>query len=223
MKLPLSLLEANLFFGLVTSLSHYAEVATQCTTDGESLLLKVFCKPLKMSTQKAVIIQGPRKASFVTDRDIPKLRPSYMLVRVAAVALNPTDWKHVDFLATENALLGVDYAGTVEETGTGYSKQWEKGDRVYGFVHGGDSTQLENGAFAEHIVVKADIQLRVPPEMSFEAAATAGLGIITVGQGLFQAMKLNLPSSPANEAKPILIYGGSSGLYLPIFHKTSNS
>ena len=173
-----------------------------------------------MPTQNAVIIEGPRKAWFVRDRSIPTIRPGYMLVRVTAVALNPTDRKHVDFLATPNALLGVDYAGVVEETGTRYSKNWETGDRVYGFVHGGDATQLENGAFAEHIVVKADLQLRMPPEMSFEVAATAGLGIVTVGQGLFQAMKLNLPSSPAREATPILIYGGSSGWYPLVSQKS---
>ncbi len=164
----------------------------------------------KMATQKAIVIQAPKHAAVVTDRPIPKLRPGYLLVKTSAVALNPTDWKHIDFLAPPGTLSGCDYAGVVEETFSGYDKEWKKGDRICGACHGGDQTQLENGAFAEHIVVKADVQMRIPDSLSDEEAATLGIGYLTVGQGLFQELKLPLPTQPAKNPETILIYGGSS-------------
>ena len=161
-------------------------------------------------TQKAIVIRGLKKAELVSDRPIPNLRDDYILVKTAAVALNPTDWKNIDNLGMDGALSGCDYAGTVEEVGKGVSKQWKKGDRVAGFAHGGDVVQHENGAFAEYIVAKGDIQMAVPDGVSFEEAATLGIGVFTVGQGLYQSLGLPLPTEPAKEAFPVLIYGGST-------------
>lgn len=163
-----------------------------------------------MSTQKAIVVQAADQAAVVTDRPIPKLRPGYLLVKTSAVALNPTDWKHIKGVAPPGAQIGCDYAGVVEETGSGYNKDWKKGDRICGFCHGGDETHLVNGAFAEHIVVKADVQLRTPDRLSDEEAATVGVGYVTVGQGLFQRLKLPLPTEPAQNPETILIYGGST-------------
>jgi NADPH:quinone reductase-like Zn-dependent oxidoreductase len=165
-----------------------------------------------MATQRAIILQGEKKVALVTDRPIPKLRSGYVLVEVKAVALNPTDWKHKYYLNTPGSLLGCDYAGVVAEVGTGYTKHWKKGDRICGFVHGGNKLQLEDGAFAEKIVVKADIQFKIPDSMSFEDASTLGVALVTVGQGFYQVMSLNSPTEPALSGEPILIYGGSSAM-----------
>ena len=162
---------------------------------------------------KAIVMQGqPGGVSVVTDRQLPTPRPGYLLVDVKAVALNPTDWKHVDTWNTKDCLSGCDYAGVVAETGVGYDKQWEVGDRICGFVHGGNELQLEDGAFAERIAVKADVQIRIPDQLSFSDAATLGAGIWTVGQGLFQQMGLTLPTlkTVQHSGDMILIYGGSS-------------
>jgi len=160
---------------------------------------------------KAIVLQGePGKAALVTDRPYPKPRPGYVLVDVKAVALNPTDWKHIDFINSKDSLSGCDYAGVVAETGTGYSKEWKVGDRICGFAHGGNEYQPEDGAFAERIAVKADIQMRVPDYMSFEEASTLGVGVVTCGQGLFQQMGLNLPNEPSTKGEFVFIYGGSS-------------
>ena len=163
-----------------------------------------------MATQVAIVMEGEKTAKVVHDRPIPKLRNGYLLVKVVAIALNPTDWKHIDFQNTPGSLSGCDYAGVVEEVGAGYSKEWKVGDRICGAVHGGNSMQLEDGAFAEHIVAKADLQMKLPEHMSFEEGATLGVGIGTCGMGLFQRMGLNLPTSPTNKPEPVLIYGGSS-------------
>ena len=163
-----------------------------------------------MATQKAVEIKGPRTAQFVTDRRKPHLRAGYILIKTAAVALNPTDWKHVDFMATAGALSGCDYAGVVEEVGANVTKPFGRGDRVCGACHGANMLQLEDGAFAEYIVAKGDIQMKIPPRMAFEEAATLGVGIVTVGQALYQSLRLPLPSAPAEKGFPLLIYGGST-------------
>lgn len=165
-----------------------------------------------MATQRAIVMQGDQKVALVTDRLIPKLRPGYVLVEVKAVALNPTDWQHKHYINTPGALMGCDYAGIVAEVGTGYSKEWKKGDRICGFVHGGNKLQLEDGAFAEYIVAKADIQMKIPDDMSFEAAATLGVAVISAGQGLYEGMGLDLPIEPISSGEPILIYGGSSAM-----------
>ena len=166
------------------------------------------------STQKAIVIHGPKDARLVTDRAIPQLREGYMLVKTAAVARNPTDWKHIDSLPTAGALVGCDYAGTVEAVGAGVTKPFRKGDRVAGFAHGADAVQPENGAFAEYIVVKADAQMHIPEGVSFEEAATLGVGVTTVGQALYQSLQLPLPSesapAPPKEKSMILVYGGST-------------
>lgn len=160
---------------------------------------------------KALVMQGePGKASLVTDRPYPRLRPGFVLVDVKAVALNPTDWKHVDNINTKGCVVGCDYAGVVAETGTGYSKAWKVGDRICGFALGGNVLEPEDGAFAERVAVKADVQMRIPDSMSFEEAATLGVGVVTCGQGLFQQMGLNLPDQPSTKGEFILIYGGSS-------------
>ncbi|KAJ5520369.1 hypothetical protein N7463_000822 [Penicillium fimorum] len=159
---------------------------------------------------KAVIITQPKTEGLVTDRPVPKLRDDYLLVKTVSVGLNPTDWKHVAHIAPPGVLLGCDYAGIVEAVGKDVKKQFNKGDRVCGFVHGANAVQPEDGSFAEYIVVKGDVQWKIPENMSFQEAATLGVGINTVGQGLYQSLKLALPTEPIKDATPILIYGGST-------------
>ncbi|PQE23526.1 zinc-binding oxidoreductase protein [Rutstroemia sp. NJR-2017a BVV2] len=163
-----------------------------------------------MTTQKAIAVGPLKQASVVNDRPIPTLRDDYILVKTVSVALNPTDWKHIAYLAPPGAVIGVDYAGIVEEVGKNVKKAFKKGDRVCGFVHGGNAVQPEDGAFAEYIVAKGDIQIHIPDNLSFQEAATLGVGIVTVGQALYQSLKLALPTEPIKEPVPILIYGGST-------------
>lgn len=160
---------------------------------------------------KAIIYTEPKQTRLVTDRPLPKIRDNTVIVKVAAVALNPTDWKHVHFgMAKEGCILGVDYAGTVEQSN---SPEWQKGDRICGFVHGGNSVNPEDGSFAEYLVAPLSTAMRIPEGVSFEAASTLGCGITTVGQGLFEVgygLGLNSPAEPVQNAEPLLIYGGSS-------------
>jgi NADPH:quinone reductase-like Zn-dependent oxidoreductase len=167
-----------------------------------------------MATQKAVITTTNKTIQVVSDRTIPTPRDDEILVKTTSVALNPTDWKHIDFLAPPGVLIGCDYAGTVVEVGQNVKKSFKKGDRICGFVHGSNTLHPEVGAFAEYIVVKGDLQYRVPDNMSFQDAATVGLGVTTAALGLYRSLGLALPSEPLTEEKEkkkqILVYGGST-------------
>lgn len=71
-------------------------------------------------------------------------------------------------------------------------------------------TRQPQGLPVQVIAVKSDIAYRIPQDMSFEDAATLGVGIVTVAQGLFQQMGLSWPTKPSTSGDFILIYGGSS-------------
>ncbi|KAF7557412.1 hypothetical protein G7Z17_g751 [Cylindrodendrum hubeiense] len=164
---------------------------------------------------KAVVVDGTA-ARVVSHRSIPQLRDDCVLVKPAAVALNPTDWKHIrNGRAKDGCILGCDYAGIVLAVGSAVTKPWKPGDRIFGCGHGANITNQDDGVFAQVASVVGDLQMRIPGEMSFAEAATLGLGSITVGQGLYQkALKLELPSSTTAKTRengiPVLIYGGGT-------------
>jgi NADPH:quinone reductase-like Zn-dependent oxidoreductase len=68
---------------------------------------------------------------------IPKLPDDYILVRTVTIALNPTDWTTLDAPGDDGTLVGCDYAGVVEEVGSAVARDFQKGDRIVGFAHGG--------------------------------------------------------------------------------------
>ncbi|KAI9696748.1 MAG: hypothetical protein M1836_005110 [Candelina mexicana] len=129
------------------------------------------------SQQKAIVIKGRGDARLVQDAPIPKLRDDYILVQNVAVAINPTDWQHVDGEGEVGAIVGCDYAGTVMEVGRNVKKPFAQGDRVCGFIHGSNGNNHEGGAFAEYVTAKGDLQIPIPNSLSFEEAATLGVGM----------------------------------------------
>ncbi|VBB76764.1 Putative Zinc-binding oxidoreductase ToxD [Podospora comata] len=175
------------------------------------------------SETRAVIIASIGKAE-IKSVPLPTLRDDYILVRTTAVALNPTDWKHIYGInlgpnqpTVIGTRVGCDYAGIVEQVGPKVIKAFKKGDLICGPAHGSNAVQPEDGTFAEYIVVKGDVQIKVPGNLKDYEAATLGIGITTAGQGLYQALSLPLPSpaSPVPDPDPdprrkILIYGGST-------------
>ena len=164
------------------------------------------------STQRAIVIDGPKQATIHDNVPVPKLRPGTILVKVVAVAINPTDWKHIDFLPSEGSIVGCDYAGTVVAVAEGVKRDFKPGQAVFGFSHGSDAVQPENGCFAEYSITTADIQMKKPQNLSFEHASTLGVGTCTVGQ-CWQRLELEYtPEKPykGSEKKYLMIYGGST-------------
>lgn len=115
---------------------------------------------------------------------LPTLRDDCILVRPTALGLNPTDWKSAEppMFGPDPAgcRVGCDYAGVVEEVGPAVTKGFKIGSRVAGFAHGSNQVRQEDGAFAERIVVKGDLQIEIPENLSDVEAATLGVGITTV-------------------------------------------
>ncbi|KAI0452714.1 GroES-like protein [Xylaria acuta] len=169
-----------------------------------------------MATTKAVVIVEKGKVE-IKELALPKLNEGYVLVKVRAVGINPTDWKSIDSAEADRfgARSGCDYAGEVVEVGPGVTKDIKKGDRSSGFVFGGSWKAPENGAFGEYVAAKEHVQLKTPDNITDEEAATLGVSVTTVGQGLYKALKLPLPNNPAKTPFPVLIYGGSTatGIY----------
>ncbi|KAG9248305.1 chaperonin 10-like protein [Calycina marina] len=161
-----------------------------------------------MSNQGIIAIEGTK--ATIQDIPIPKLRNDYVLIKVKAVALNPTDWKHIAFgLAPPGAKVGCDYAGVVEEIGSAVTKPFKKGDRIAGFAHGGNAVYHEDGSFSNYITAKGDIQTTIPDNLSFEEASTIGVSFLTVGQALYQSLEMPLPGKGKFDGT-LLIYGGST-------------
>ncbi|KAK0621027.1 putative zinc-binding oxidoreductase ToxD [Immersiella caudata] len=158
---------------------------------------------------KAIKMTGPGKAE-IQEVPIPALRDDYILAKVKAVALNPTDWKHIYYISTPGCTVGCDFAGVVEEVGPNVTKGWKKGDRIAAFTHGGNKVQTEDGCFAEYAVAKGDLWAKIPDDMSITSAASLGVGITTVGQSMYQALGLPFPESGTRANHPFLVYGGSS-------------
>ncbi|KZL81166.1 zinc-binding oxidoreductase [Colletotrichum incanum] len=177
---------------------------------------------------KAIVIEGRGHAVIQRNAPEPSLRSGgYILVKTLAVAVNPSDWKHVDFVLVGNPTgtrLGLDYAGVVMEVGEDVpttadnGDRLRPGDRVFGICHGANVRYPEDGAFAEYLVAKACFAIRIPEGVSFSEAAAMGTGLAAVAQGLFQDLKLQLPGVLATTVQPqtprrswpILIYGGST-------------
>ncbi|CZR41702.1 uncharacterized protein FPRO_11292 [Fusarium proliferatum ET1] len=161
---------------------------------------------------KAIGGQGGRVQD---DVPIPSISSNEILVKVKAVALNPTDFKHLDIISPPNSIIGCDYAGVVHQVGDSAKDKWKIGDRVAGAVHGG--LYPDKGAFAEYLKIDSDLAFKVPDGISDTQATTYGVSAVTamlvlnVHHGLpFLDTK---PMSPKDEY--IFIYAGSTsaGLY----------
>ncbi|OAA70602.1 zinc-binding oxidoreductase ToxD [Cordyceps fumosorosea ARSEF 2679] len=166
-----------------------------------------------MSEPKAIICTGPGKLEIqpVAKQQLP---PGYILVKTKAVALNPTDWKaiHDPSGFAAGTRPGVDFSGIVEEVGPDVKKNFKTGDRVCGIAFG--AKDREHGAFGEYTITKEHVAVKIPDHLSFEQAATLGVGVTTCGQALYQLLNLPLPSSTSAAAgsspQTILIGGGST-------------
>jgi len=163
-------------------------------------------------SNRGLVKQGTNHA-VIADLAFPSLRDDYILVKTVAVALNPADWQDLgeDFESGGKPLLmGCDCAGIVEAVGKNVTKGFKKGDRVMSCVHGSNEANPEDGAFAEYIVAKGDISMRIPSHLSFTDAATLPGGLATVALGLYKYLGLPLPPATVTRNSWILVYGGSS-------------
>ncbi|KAB8233737.1 zinc-binding alcohol dehydrogenase family protein [Aspergillus alliaceus] len=163
------------------------------------------------STQTA-IIAGPQ-GEFQLSHDVPvtPLADDEIIMKTAAVALNPVDTKLVGDFITPGAIFGFDCAGVIVAVGPKVGNGLAIGDRVCGSARGMNREKPLGGAFAEYVMLPADLTLRIPPAMTFAEAASLGTALVSACMSLFWTMQI--PASlqePAEKPFPVLVYGGST-------------
>jgi NADPH2:quinone reductase len=143
--------------------------------------------------------------------DVPTPSPGEgeLLVRVWASSVNPVDAAIAggllkDMLEHEfPVVLGRDYAGVVEEVGSGVTR-YSVGDDVYGFLLHANPT-VHDGSWAERIVVPEDnFVSRSPGVVDAEAAGAAPLAGITA--------LLCVDALEVSEGDTVLVVGATGGV-----------
>ncbi|MCJ1278136.1 hypothetical protein MMC21_005951 [Puttea exsequens] len=177
-----------------------------------------------MPSNKAAY-QPAKNAPLLEVRDAPYTSPTakQVVIRNAAVAVNPVDWmiqQLGQLLYTwlkYPFVLGIDLAGEVVEVGSGVTR-FKVGDRVLGNAIGADEhyNSSAQGAFQKYTVLLEHMTSPIPASMSYESASVIPLGASTAACGLFQKDQLALqyPTAPAQKptGKTLLVWGGSTSV-----------
>ncbi|XP_078153832.1 2-methylene-furan-3-one reductase-like [Carex rostrata] len=140
---------------------------------------------------------------------VPEIKDDQVLVKVAAAALNPVDFKRRlgIFKATDSPLPtvpGYDVAGTVVKVGS-QVKSLKEGDEVYGDVcEKALDGPKQYGSLAEYVAVEEKLLALKPKNLDFAQAAGLPLAIETANEGLERA--------GFGPGKSILVLGGAGGV-----------
>ncbi|WP_170386469.1 zinc-dependent alcohol dehydrogenase family protein [Ruegeria atlantica] len=153
------------------------------------------------------LVEYGENAKFeLAEIETPTAKPGHVVVRVAATSVNTVDTM-IRAMGTDlplspelPAVLGMDFAGTVEAVGDDVSG-FEVGDEVYGCA--GGLLELQ-GALAEYMVADARLIAHKPKSLSMREAAAIPLVGITAYEGLTRAR--------AQAGQKVLVQGGAGGV-----------
>ncbi|WP_306058334.1 NADPH:quinone reductase [Natronococcus wangiae] len=140
----------------------------------------------------------------VEEIDRPDPAADELLLEVDAAGVNPVDTYFRDGSyppADAPFTPGVDFAGTVAETGSDV-EGFAEGDRVYGTGIGNGSFQ---GSYAEYATVPTDRVVHLPDGVDATEAGTAGVVGVTAWRALIDHAGLE-------PAERCLVHGGSGGV-----------
>lgn len=142
---------------------------------------------------------------FETEKPVPTGHD--LLVKIAAISVNPVDFKVRQNSAKDKVLdtpkiIGYDAVGVVEATGDAVTL-FKTGDKVF---YAGDINR--SGSNAEYQLVDERIVGRKPASLSITEAAAMPLTSLTAWEILFDRMRLN----EKDKGKSILIIGGAGGV-----------
>jgi len=135
---------------------------------------------------KAVVLHayGPPSNLKYEDFADPTAGPGEVLIRVHAAGVNPIDWKIRSgatasrFTTTFPAILGYDFAGTVQALGEGVTG-FAAGDRVFGRT---------DNCYAELTTVKASELAKVPEGLDLTVAGALATPVTTADQLIHEAV-----------------------------------
>ncbi|MGI4748199.1 MAG: zinc-binding alcohol dehydrogenase family protein [Janthinobacterium lividum] len=169
-------------------------------------------------TNQAAWQHAPGQPLRIGVANLPQPAANEILIRNAAVAINPLDWILQDVALLPwldyPAILGSDVAGEVAAVGSGVER-FKVGDRVIGQAVGTTVNQPAQGAFQQHTIVLDHMAAPIPDDMAFTDAVVLPLGLGTAASGLYGRTQLALepPShSPTARVEVVLVWGGSSSV-----------
>ncbi|KAI3400060.1 hypothetical protein diail_4598 [Diaporthe ilicicola] len=167
-----------------------------------------------IQTRQALTSTSVGTLELNTQSRCPSLRPGMLLCRVAAVGLNPADFKSSDHATSPGSVGGFDFAGVVLEVGDGVTR-FAAGDRVAGAAYGYNPDDKELGAFADVVLAAEELTLKLPASWTFEQGATLGVVVTTAGFGLNHYLQIPMPG-PDEETQAgdrdqfVLVSGGGT-------------
>jgi NADPH2:quinone reductase len=139
------------------------------------------------------------------DLPTPEPAPGEVLVKVAAVSVNPIDtYIRAGMVAMQLPMpyiVGCDVAGVVHAVGPGATR-YKVGDRVWGSNQGLLGRQ---GTFAEFVAAREEYLYPTSPSVTDTDAAAAALVGITAHLGLFRCAKLQA-------GETVFVNGGTGGV-----------
>ncbi|WP_369226795.1 zinc-dependent alcohol dehydrogenase family protein [Streptomyces sp. R39] len=155
---------------------------------------------------RAVVLREFDTPLVLSEIDKPVAGPGQVLVRIEASGVNPLDTKiragkAAHARRTLPAVLGLDLAGVVEETGPGVTA-FAPGDEVFGMTGGVGDVQ---GTLAEYAAVDARLLARKPAALSMREAAALPLVFITAWEGLVDRARVHA-------GQKVLVHGGAGGI-----------
>lgn len=145
---------------------------------------------------------GGPEVLTVVDAPAPRPLPTEVLVRVAAIGLNPLEPRlragEFPLLGQPPFVLGWDISGVVETAATW---RFRPGDEVFGMP----LFPRAAGAYAEFVAAPALHLVRKPPSLSHVEAAALPVVGLTAWQGL-------VDHGGVTEGDRVLIHGGGGGV-----------
>ena len=146
---------------------------------------------------------GGSEALVLDETPQPVPEPHQVLIRTAALGINPVDWKlcsgafHEHMPLAMPCTLGADLAGTVCAMSVD-QQAFEIGERVFAMVG-------LSGAYAEFVAVDAGLVAPSPKTLDDVESASVPLAALTAWQGLFEHGDLKSGES-------LLVHGAAGGV-----------
>ncbi|KAL8783819.1 MAG: hypothetical protein Q9213_004365 [Squamulea squamosa] len=165
-------------------------------------------------SQTAAVIPEAKARLEIRDRPIPQPQGSEILVKNAALATNPVDYKIQDYgmiITKYPNVLGSDISGSVEAVGADV-KRFKKGDRVTGFATVISNNDPNHGAFQQYTLLNETATAKIPDSISFEQGAILPMAVATSGVGIFLNLGIPRPSGTENQSGGFLVWGASSSV-----------
>jgi alcohol dehydrogenase len=157
---------------------------------------------------KAMVLNEYGENVKFQESELPKPEETggHVVVKIAAVSVNTVDTmirqmgKDLPLSPDLPAVLGMDFAGTIEAVGEGVT-DFNVGDEVYGCAGGLADLQ---GSLAEYMLADARLIANKPRSISMREAAALPLVGITAYEGLQRA--------GVQKGQKALVHGGAGGV-----------